>query len=75
MAAQHLSRASGFPVQSAGNTAGTKKGVRGAQLEPTRKEKGKGTSVCHPRTGKKDVGWTVPRQKAFRSLVEVMRWC
>ena len=55
--------------------ARTKNGIRGAQLESVREEEGKGESMCHPKRGKKDVGWTVLGQKAFfRSLVEVMRW-
>lgn len=45
--------------------AETTNGVRDAQLEPMRKEKGKEACVYHSRRGKKDVGWTIPRQKAF----------
>lgn len=48
--------------------AGTKNGVRYAQLEPARKEKGKGAAVCHSRRRKKDTGQTVHRQKAFKEL-------
>lgn len=42
--------------------------VRGAQLEPERKQKDKGASVCHSRRGKKDVGQTAT-ERVFRSLV------
>lgn len=71
---QHSTSCEGFepPCQSRrGISAGTRPGVRGAQLEPAREEKGKGVSVL-PEERR---AWGRPPQAGvLETCWEVMRW-